>query len=131
MLKDKRFTSKKMPINITLGGFQCLISELIVKCAYMETTENNDKLQKLNQEKQTLEKKLRKMDNWVYPLSFIITIMVFNLSDIMGEVTANRIFVVLIIISLPFFGYFVVKDVKLRWKIDDIEREIKRIEKLC
>jgi hypothetical protein len=130
MIKDKRFPSKKMPINITFGGFQYLISELIVKSAYMDTTENTDKLKKLqmlNQEKQALEKKLSKADIWTYPLVLIFLV----LPDIISEVTANRIFGALIIILLPFFGYSVVKDVKLRWSIDDIEREIKRIEKLC
>lgn len=99
----------------------------------MDTTENNDKLQKLqmlNQEKQALEKKLSKMNLWIYPLRLIILIVVFNLFGF-SEVTANRIFVALIIILLPFWGYCVVKDVKLTWSIDDIKREIKRIEKLC
>lgn len=134
MIKDKRFPSKKMPINVTFGGFQYLISELIVKSAYMDTTENTDKLKKLqmlNQEKQALEKKLSKVNIWTYPLRLIFLIVIFILPDIMSVVTANQIFVALIIILLPFFGYSVVKDVKLRWSIDDIEREIKRMEKLC
>ncbi len=100
----------------------------------MDTTENTDKLQKLqmlNQEKQALEKKLSKADIWTYPLRFIFLVVIFILPGIMSEVTANRIFGALIIILLPFFRYSVVKDVKLRWSIDDIEREIKRIEKLC
>ena len=78
----------------------------------MDTTENNDKLQKLQmlkQEKQSLEKKLSKVDIWVYPLSFIIMIVTFNLFDF-SEVTANRIFVALIIILLPFWGYAIVKE---------------------
>lgn len=100
----------------------------------MDTTENTDKLKKLqmlNQEKQALEKKLSKVNIWTYPLRLIFLIVIFILPDIMSVVTANQIFVALIIILLPFFGYSVVKDVKLRWSIDDIEREIKRMEKLC
>ena len=100
----------------------------------MDTTENIDKLQKLqmlNQEKQALEKKLSKADIWTYPLELIFLVVIFILPDIISEVTANRIFGALIIILLPFFGYSVVKDVKLRWSIDDIESEIKRIENLC
>ena len=95
----------------------------------MDTTENNDKLQKLlmlNQEKQALEKKLSKMNFWIYPLRFIFLIVVFNLFDF-SEVTANRIFVALIIILLPFLGYCIVKDVKMTWSINDIEREIIKI----
>ena len=100
----------------------------------MDTTENTDKLKKLqmlNQEKQALEKKLSKVNIWTYPLRLIFLIVIFILPDIMSVVTANQIFGALIIILLPFFGYSVVKDVKLRWSIDDIEREIKRMEKLC
>ena len=95
----------------------------------MDTTENNDKLQKLQmlkQEKQVLEKKLSMVDIWAYPLRLIIFFYVFN---IISSVIVNRIFGVILIISIPFVGYSVVKDVKLRWAIDDIEREIKRIEK--
>ena len=100
----------------------------------MDSTENTDKLKKLqmlNQEKQALEKKLSKVNIWTYPLRLIFLIVIFILPDIMSVVTANQIFGALIIILLPFFGYSVVKDVKLRWSIDDIEREIKRMEKLC
>ena len=90
----------------------------------MDTTENNDKLQKLqmlNQEKQVLEKKLSMVDIWVYPLRLII-VLVFVFAALN---TMIIIYGVILIISLPF----IVKEVKLRWAIDDIEREIKRIDK--
>lgn len=100
----------------------------------MDTTENNDKLQKLQmlkQEKQALEKKLNKVDIWVFPVSIIVVGLglLVNVFDIMSVDIATWIIGVLLIISLPYMGYSIVKMFKLRWAIDDIEREIKRIEK--
>ena len=90
----------------------------------MDTTENNDKLQKLQmlkQEKQVLEKKLSMVDIWVYPLRLIILLaFLFTALNTMIVIYGG-----ILIISLPFM----VKEVKLRWAIDDIKREIKRIEK--
>ena len=100
----------------------------------MDTTENNDKLQKLQmlkQEKQALEKKLNKVDIWVFPITIIVIGLglLVNVFDIMSVDIATWIIGVLLIISLPYMGYSIVKMFKLRWAIDDIEREIKRIEK--
>ncbi len=100
----------------------------------MDTTENNDKLQKLQmlkQEKQALEKKLNKVDIWVFPITVIVVGLglLVNVFDIMSVDIATWIIGVLLIISLPYMGYSIVKMFKLRWAIDDIEREIKRIEK--
>lgn len=100
----------------------------------MDTTENNDKLQKLQmlkQEKQALEKKLNKVDIWVFPITIIVVGLglLVNVFDIMSVDIATWIIGVLLIISLPYMGYSIVKMFKLRWAIDDIEREIKRIEK--
>ena len=100
----------------------------------MDTTENNDKLQKLQmlkEEKQALEKKLNKVDIWVFPITIIVIGLglLVNVFDIMSVDIATWIIGVLLIISLPYMGYSIVKMFKLRWTIDDIEREIKRIEK--
>ena len=100
----------------------------------MDTTENNDKLQKLQmlkQEKQALEKKLNKVDIWVFPITIIVVGLglLVNVFDIMSVDIATWIIGVLLIIFLPYMGYSIVKMFKLRWAIDDIEREIKRIEK--
>ena len=100
----------------------------------MDTTENNDKLQKLQmlkEEKQALEKKLNKVDIWVFPITIIVVGLglLVNVFDIMSVDIATWIIGVLLIISLPYMGYSIVKMFKLRWTIDDIEREIKRIEK--
>ncbi len=100
----------------------------------MDTTKNNDKLQKLQmlkQEKQALEKKLNKVDIWVFPITIIVIGLglLVNVFDIMSVDIATWIIGVLLIISLPYMGYSIVKMFKLRWAIDDIEREIKRIEK--
>ena len=92
----------------------------------MDTTENTDKLQKLQmlkQDKQDFEKKLSMVDVWVYPLRLLICLaFVFSITTMSFICICG----VILIISLPF----VVKHVKLRWAMDDIEREIKRIEKI-
>lgn len=70
----------------------------------MDTTENNDKLQKLQmlkQEKQALEKKLNKVDIWVFPITIIVIGLglLVNVFDIMSVDIATWIIGVLLFIN--------------------------------
>ena len=98
----------------------------------MNTIDNNSSqlsLQELQQRKHALE---TKRDKWIGILLAIIFVpfaLEFILENFLAEDAVTRLIGITYIFLLLFMGYFVVKYTKLIWAINDIDREIKKVEK--
>ena len=98
----------------------------------MNTIDNNSSqlsLQELQQRKHALE---TKRDKWIGILLAIIFVpfaLEFILENFLAEDAVTRLIGITYIFLLLFMGYFVVKYTKLIWAINDVEREIKKVEK--
>ena len=98
----------------------------------MNTIDNNSSqlsLQELQQRKHALE---TKRDKWIGILLAIIFVpfaLEFILENFLAEDAVTRLIGITYIFLLLFFFFFVVKYTKLIWAINDIDREIKKVEK--
>ena len=98
----------------------------------MNTIDNNSSqlsLQELQQRKHALE---TKRNEWIGILLAIIIVPIaleFILENFLAEDTVTRLIGITYIFLLLFIGYLVVKFTKLTWAINDVDREIKKVEK--
>lgn len=98
----------------------------------MNTTDNNSNqlsLQELHQRKKAIETKRYR---WTWIISALIIVpfaLEFILDYFLAEDTVTRLIGITYIFFLLFFGYYVVKVTKWTWAINDVEREIKKVEK--
>ena len=98
----------------------------------MNTIDNNSSqlsLQELQQRKHALETKRNK---WIGILLAIIIVPIaleFILENFLAEDTVTRLIGITYMFLLLFMGYLVVKFTKLTWAINDVDREIKKVEK--
>ncbi len=98
----------------------------------MNTRDNNGNqlsLQELQQRKHALETKRNKCIGFFSVLIFVPIALEYILDHFMAEDTVTRLMGIMFILLLPFMGYFVVKITKWTWGINDVEREIKKVEK--
>ena len=98
----------------------------------MNTIDNNSSqlsLQELQQRKHALETKRNK---WIGILLAIIIVPIaleFILENFLAEDSVTRLVGITYMFLLLFMGYLVVKFTKLTWAINDVDREIKKVEK--
>ncbi len=97
----------------------------------MNTTDNNSNkhsLQELKQRKRALELKRIKWNRTLIAiLSVLVAVVLFSDLFLTGDVK-TRFGGVLSIIYIPFLGYVAVKATKWNWAVNDVDREIKKIE---
>lgn len=99
----------------------------------MNTTDSNSNklnLQDLHQRKNVLEMKRIKWTGILIALLFVPLAVESFLDHFLTEDAVTRIMVILFIFTLLFLGYFAVKITKWTWAVNDVEREIKKVEKL-
>ena len=98
----------------------------------MNTTENNNNpssLQEHLQRKHALEAKRNKWTGMMIALLFVPLVIQALLEHYLPEDTITRLIGIMYLCLLLFEGYFIVKVTKWTWAINDVEREIKKIEK--
>lgn len=98
----------------------------------MNTTDNNSNplsLQELQQRKHALETQRNKWTGTLIVLISAIYAIEYILEQFLTEDAVTRIMGILLMIWLLFMGYFAVKITKWTWGINDLEREIKKVEK--
>lgn len=98
----------------------------------MNTTDNHSNplsLQELQQQKHALETQRNKWTGTLIVLISAIYAIEYILEQFLTEDAVTRIMGILLMIWLLFMGYFAVKITKWTWGINDLEREIKKVEK--
>lgn len=98
----------------------------------MNTTDNNSNplsLQELQQRKHALEKKRIKWTGTLIILISAIYATEYILEQFLTEDAVTRIMGILLIIWLLYMGYFAVKIIKWTWAVNDLDREIKKVDK--
>lgn len=98
----------------------------------MNTTDNNSNqlsLQELQQRKHAIETQRNKWTGTLIVLISAIYAIEYILEQFLTEDAVTRILGILLMIWLLFMGYFAVKITKWTWGINDLEREIKKVEK--
>ena len=98
----------------------------------MNTTDNNShplSLQEFQQQKHALETQRNKWTGTLIVLISAIYAIEYILEQFLTEDAVTRIMGILLMIWLLFMGYFAVKITKWTWGINDLEREIKKVEK--
>ena len=98
----------------------------------MNTTDNHSNplsLQELQQRKHALETQRNKWTGTLIVLISAIYAIEYILEQFLTEDAVTRIMGILLMIWLLFMGYFAVKITKWTWGINDLEREIKKVEK--
>lgn len=100
----------------------------------MNTTDSNSNsnqqsLQELQQRKQAIKRKRKKWTDIFFALLFGPFVLGYILSYFLTEDTVTRTMGILFMILFLFTGYYVVKTTKWTWAINDIDREIKNVDK--
>ena len=98
----------------------------------MNTTDNNINklsLQELHQRKHALEAKRNKWTGILIAILIFPVAMEHILDHFFTEDAVTRIIGILFMILLLFLGYLAVKITKWTWAVNDLEREIKKVEK--
>lgn len=98
----------------------------------MNTTDNNShplSLQEFQQQKHALETQRNKWTGTLIVFISAIYAIEYILEQFLTEDAVTRIMGILLMIWLLFMGYFAVKITKWTWGINDLEREIKKVEK--
>ena len=98
----------------------------------MNTIDNNSNqlsLQELQQRKHALETKRNKWIGILFAIILVPFALEFILENFLAEDTVTRLIGITYMFLLLFMGYLVVKFTKLAWAINDVDREIKKVEK--
>lgn len=98
----------------------------------MNTTDNHSNplsLQELQQRKHALETQRNKWTGTLIVLISAIYAIEYILEQFLTEDAVTRIIGILLMIWLLFMGYFAVKITKWTWAVNDLDREIKKIDK--
>lgn len=97
----------------------------------MNTTDNNSSplsLQELQQRKHTLERKRNKWTGILLASLIVPFALEYILGHFLAEDALTRLIGISYLLLLLFMGYFVVKVTKWTWAINDVAREIKKVE---